>query len=64
MTAPIRTYSYAELAQLLGVNRKTLWRAVRRRELRATRLGSRVVFRETSVLEYLDRRTGHARPGR
>ncbi len=57
-TPPIKTYSYAELAQLLGVCRKTIWRAVRRRELKPTRLGPRrVVFRAGEVERWLDART-------
>lgn len=56
-TTLLRTYSYAEAAALLGVSRWTLRRAVRRKQLRATRLGRRVVFLERNLAAWLDSRT-------
>lgn len=56
-TARIQTHDVKTAAALLGVSRQTIWRAVKRKELRATRIGRRVVFRETEIIAYLDRRT-------
>ena len=56
-TARIQTHDVKTAAALLGVSRQTLWRLVKRKELRATRLGRRVVFRATELEALLDRRT-------
>jgi excisionase family DNA binding protein len=48
--------SVNEAAFLLGVSRPTIYRLVRRRELPASRVGTRLRFRLAHIDEYLENR--------
>jgi excisionase family DNA binding protein len=51
--ADIGTYSADELAELLGVNRKTVYEAAARGEIPHRRLGRRLIFERGAVLAWL-----------
>ena len=49
----------SEVSNLLGVTTGTLqvWRTTRRYPLSFVKIGSRVMYRESAVLEFIERRT-------
>jgi excisionase family DNA binding protein len=49
----IEVYSADELAELLGVNRKTIYEAAQRGDIPHRRLGRRLIFERGSVLAWL-----------
>jgi excisionase family DNA binding protein len=49
----IQTYSVDELAELLGVNRKTIYEAAARGEIPHRRLGRRLIFERGAILSWL-----------
>jgi excisionase family DNA binding protein len=49
----IATYTADELAELLGVNRKTIYEAAARGDIPHRRLGRRLIFEKGSVLAWL-----------
>jgi excisionase family DNA binding protein len=49
----IETYTADELAELLGVNRKTIYEAATRGEIPHRRLGRRLIFERGAVLLWL-----------
>ncbi|WP_146662593.1 helix-turn-helix domain-containing protein [Enhygromyxa salina] len=49
----IEIYSADELAELLGVNRKTIYEAAQRGDIPHRRLGRRLIFERGSVLAWL-----------
>lgn len=52
-TEPL-TYSVTEAAQVLGISRTTAYECVRTGELRAVRLGRRLVVPKTAITALLD----------
>ena len=52
---PTSLLTIAELAQLLGIGRTTVYRLVKTGELRAVRVGERLRFRPEDVNAYLER---------
>ena len=52
-THEIKILTADELAELLGVNRKTIYDAVQRGEIPHRRLGRRVLFERGAVLAWL-----------
>ena len=52
---PTSLLTIAELAQLLGIGRTTVYRLVNTGELRAVRVGERLRFRPEDVNAYLQR---------
>lgn len=53
MTAPAEVMSVDEIAELLGVNRNTVYDAAGRGEIPHRRLGRRLIFSRVAVLEWL-----------
>jgi excisionase family DNA binding protein len=49
----IQTYTADELAELLGVNRKTIYEAAGRGDIPHRRLGRRLIFERVAVLTWL-----------
>lgn len=49
----IQTYTADELAELLGVNRKTIYEAAARGDIPHRRLGRRLIFERVAVLTWL-----------
>jgi excisionase family DNA binding protein len=49
----LQTYSADELAERLGVNRKTIYEAATRGEIPHRRLGRRLIFERGAVLLWL-----------
>ncbi len=58
MTAPIQTYSIAEVAKLLKVSQRTIFVLLKSGELRRTKIRRRTIIRETDLNRFLDRNTG------
>lgn len=55
-------YSPAEVAELLGLSRKAIYRAIERGELRASRVTNRLRIRSADVDAWLDDGRVEARP--
>lgn len=54
---PLPLVSVDELAHRFGVSEATIYALVHRRQIESVKIGSRVLFREEAVEDYLDRRT-------
>jgi excisionase family DNA binding protein len=53
-TEPPVLISQREAAHLLGVERTTIWRMVKRRDLTSVKIGSRCLIVLASLREYVD----------
>jgi excisionase family DNA binding protein len=53
---PGRLLSVNEVAALLGISRRSVYRLLGERQLRASRVGKRLRFRPADVDDYLDGR--------
>jgi excisionase family DNA binding protein len=60
----IEIYSADELAELLGVNRKTIYEAASRGDIPHRRLGRRLIFERGSVLAWLRQSSAISEPKR
>jgi excisionase family DNA binding protein len=58
----IATYTADELAELLGVNRKTIYEAAARGDIPHRRLGRRLIFEKGSVLAWLRQSSAVSEP--
>ena len=57
MPLPKILYSISESQEILGVSRTTIWRLIRRKKLKPTRIGSRVLFTLESLQDYVTQTT-------
>ncbi len=53
-TPPSAVLTADQVAELLGVNRKTVYAAVERGEIPHRRLGARVLFSRAAIMRWLD----------
>jgi excisionase family DNA binding protein len=60
----IATYTADELAELLGVNRKTIYEAAARGDIPHRRLGRRLIFERVAILTWLRRTNTASEPAR
>jgi excisionase family DNA binding protein len=55
-TAPDKlAYSVPDAAKELSVSKETVWRLVKRGELRTLKIGHRTIIRRAEIVAYLDR---------
>jgi len=57
MSLPKLLYSITEAQEILCISRTTLWRLVRRKKLKPTRVGTRVLFTLESLQDYVTQTT-------
>lgn len=52
---PTKQYSRDETAKMLGISKVTLWALEKKGEIKATRIGRRILFDETEIKRILEK---------